>query len=217
MGDVAAGTVSGRTSLGVELSYWHAAVLANGVVSVAYALISLTIFRALVRTGQLASNRLGLATALIFATCSAGHGYHVLHMLLPAVGFGAPELFAMRQAYDWHLVAVDSVTAAVGAWYWSLRRHYGKLLTGRPVLFEDIKARQRQALEINDNVVQGLAVAKYALAAGDGPAAREAIDRTLVSARELMGDLLGEEGTRSRLGPGDLTRAKAATVLTPAE
>ncbi len=35
-------------------------------------------------------------------------------------------------------------------------------------LFEDMKVRERQALEINDNIVQGLSVAKYALDQGAG-------------------------------------------------
>jgi hypothetical protein len=66
--------------------------------------------------------------------------------------------------------------------------------------------RQRQALEINDNVVQGLAIAKYALDAGDDAKAYEAVSRTLVSARTIISDLLGGED----LGPGDLLRGEAA-------
>lgn len=189
--------------------YWQLAAVANGIIAVAYLLIALTLFRALVRSGQLGRNRLGLATACIFASCSAGHGYHVLHLMLPTLGFGVHVGESMRDAYDWHLVGVDAVTALVGVWYWSLRRHYSRLLHGA-ALFQDMKERQRQALEINDNVVQGLAVAKYALDAGDSARARETLDATLAKARTLIGELLGEEGTEARLGPGDLRRVRPA-------
>jgi len=69
--------------------------------------------------------------------------------------------------------------------------------------------RQRQALEINDNVVQGLAIAKYALDAGDEQKAYEAVARTLTSARGIISDLLGGEDS-GQLGPGDLVRGEAA-------
>ena len=69
--------------------------------------------------------------------------------------------------------------------------------------------RQRQALEINDNVVQGLAVAKYALDVGDEERAYEAVARTLASARGIITNLLGGED----LGPGDLVRGEAANPV----
>jgi hypothetical protein len=69
-----------------------------------------------------------------------------------------------------------------------------------------MKARQRQALEINDNIVQGLAVAKYQLDRGADDESREAIEETLHKARGLITDLLGD------LGPGDLRRSERAAV-----
>jgi signal transduction histidine kinase len=79
--------------------------------------------------------------------------------------------------------------------------------------------RQRQALEINDNVVQGLTVAKYALDAGDPAHAKEAVERTLSSARHIVTELLNDEDeTDLKLGPGDLVRIEPATVvLAPSE
>lgn len=50
-----------------------------------------------------------------------------------------------------------------------------------------------------DDIVQGLAVAKYALEAHDERAAMEAIDTTLASARRLLsGYCSGEDLQRSR-------------------
>jgi hypothetical protein len=65
---------------------------------------------------------------------------------------------------------------------------------------------ERRALEINDNVVQGLVVAKYALAAGHAEDGARAVDETLVRARELMSEQLPD------IAPGDLRRGKASTL-----
>jgi len=73
--------------------------------------------------------------------------------------------------------------------------------------------RQRQALEINDSVVQGLAVAKYALDLGDDGTAQRAIENTLTKARGIISDLLGD-GPDSAFEPGDLVRAAPAAVVT---
>lgn len=79
------------------------------------------------------------------------------------------------------------------------------------IQIHDVQLRQKQALEINDNIVQGLAVAKYALDAGDEEKSYEAVSRTLASARQIISDLLGG-GERGPLGPGDLVRDEAANV-----
>ncbi len=74
--------------------------------------------------------------------------------------------------------------------------------------------RRRQALEINDNVVQGLTVAKYALDAGNHEEARRAIEQTLVSARQIITELLDAgEANDLRLVAGDLVRLQPATVV----
>lgn len=74
--------------------------------------------------------------------------------------------------------------------------------------------RQRQALEINDNIVQGLSVVKYSLDAGDLPRAREALEGTLKAARKIVTDLLNEDDVPYlHLGPGDLVRVEPATVV----
>jgi len=72
--------------------------------------------------------------------------------------------------------------------------------------------RQRQALALNDEVVQGLAVAAYALGVGDVDTASRAVAGTLESARSMVSNLLGEKGSEAPLGPGDLVREKPATT-----
>ena len=191
--------------------YWKLAGVTNGIVAIAYLMLAFAIVRGLVTSRQLRTNRLGLATAAIFFTCGAGHACYLVYMLLPSFGVGFREGVAMRAAYDWPLVSVDLITSGVALWYWSLRSAYRVVPEG-PTLFDDVKARQRQALEINDNVVQGLTVARYALGSGDRETALTAIDATLSSARQIISDLVGEQGSVTRLGPGDLVRAAPATV-----
>jgi CheY-like chemotaxis protein len=68
--------------------------------------------------------------------------------------------------------------------------------------------RRRQALEINDNVVQGLTSAVYSLEQEDVRQATSFIERTLAAARDMMDDLLEPSG--EQLHPGDLVRSAAA-------
>jgi GAF domain len=75
--------------------------------------------------------------------------------------------------------------------------------------------RERRALEINDNIVQGLAVAKYAIAHGLIDEGVKAIDQTLARARHLitaqLGDVAREDG---QVRPGDLVREQASHLET---
>ena len=71
------------------------------------------------------------------------------------------------------------------------------------------RTRRRAALEINDNVVQGLTAAIYALEIEDTDAVRGFLQRTLDSARHVITDLSAPvEG--DVLEPGDLVRDKPA-------
>jgi GAF domain-containing protein len=68
-------------------------------------------------------------------------------------------------------------------------------------------ARERRAIDINDNIVQGLTVAKYAIGQGHVDEGVRAIDDTLRRARQLITDQL-TEATAGQGGPrpGDLVR-----------
>ena len=74
----------------------------------------------------------------------------------------------------------------------------------------EAQLRRRQALEINDNVVQGLVAAAYALDQGRRRALALAyLDQTLSAARAMMDDLL-EPLDGEGLQPGDLVRTTPA-------
>lgn len=193
---------------------WEIVTAANLVTAAAYTAISYIIASGLVATGQMRTNRLGAATALIFLTCAVHHGTHAIHMLLPSLGVQDAKALALRDAWHWQSAAWDVFSAAVGIFYLSLRGSYASVLRGAQ-MFEDLKVRERQALEINDNIVQGLTVAKYAMTMGSDAQSKQAIEDTLRRARSLITDLLGEPGTGRELRPGDLRRTTAATVLEP--
>ena len=190
------------------------AALGNTVLLFAYLGITAAIVVPLVEAGQLRSNRLGLATALIFFSCAVGHGVHALHLLSPLLGFAEEHAAATRDVVDWHLALWEASTAVIGVWYWTLRRSYGRLLEGAK-LFEDFQERQREAAEINDTVVQGIVAAQLARRLGRHEEADAALDGTLESARELVSRLLAEASGSSTRDAGDFVRSEAAQVPAP--
>lgn len=76
----------------------------------------------------------------------------------------------------------------------------------------DAEIRQKQALELNDNVVQGLAVAGMALELGEIEKAKDAVSRTLSAAQSIITGLLRATGKGRELRPGDLVRSEAADL-----
>ena len=72
--------------------------------------------------------------------------------------------------------------------------------------------RRRRAVEMNDDIVQGLALARLALETGREETAREAVAGTLTAARAIMTSLLEEADVTGRLRPGDLVRNVPATL-----
>ena len=75
----------------------------------------------------------------------------------------------------------------------------------------EARLRRRQALEINDNVVQGLVAAVYSLDAGEAEISAKYLDQTLDAARAMMDDLLEPLGDEE-LGAGDLVRATPTVI-----
>jgi hypothetical protein len=185
---------------------------ANLLAAVAFGVIAYLVLSGLVRGGQLRRNHLGAATALIFVAVAVHHLLIGLELLGPSVGIYKTHGLALRHGWQWPNVVWDLLTAAVGIYYLSLRGSYATASRGAQ-MFEDHKIRERQALEINDNIVQGLTVAKYAMTIGAEDHSKQAIDDTLVRARGIITDLLGEPGSAIELGPGDLRRAEPASVV----
>lgn len=191
------------------MSWWHIGAAANVVILVAYLAIAFTIVRHLLPQGRWRNSPLAVATAAIFFTCAVHHGSHPVHQLLPVFGAEREIGQAMRVAFDdWHVSGWDVITAAVGVWYWTLRGRF-PVLVRRSQLFEDQLERERQALEIHDNVVQGLASAKLAFELEDRDRGMAALEQTLGSARHIITDLLGASGDAGAVR-GALRRDRAA-------
>ena len=189
------------------MSWWHVGAVANVVLLVTYLAIAYTIIRGLIPQQRWRSNPLAVATAALFFTCAIHHGSHPVHQFLPALGVEEHLGLAMREAFDdWHVSTWDVVTAGVGIWYWTLRSRFPALIRGS-ALFEDLIARERQALEIHDNVVQGLATAKLAFEMDERDRGMNALEQTLTASRQIITELLqGEHGVPA----GALRRSEAA-------
>jgi signal transduction histidine kinase len=113
------------------------------------------------------------------------------------------ETHAALKEVSW-LVTVITISVAgafVGLLTTALRRVSAELAERRVR-----EEREHRALEINDNIVQGLAVAKYALETGQLEAGTDAIDNTLDKARAIMSDQLGRRVDETGVRPGDLVR-----------
>jgi hypothetical protein len=72
---------------------------------------------------------------------------------------------------------------------------------------------ERHAVEINDNIIQGLALAKYQLQVGEGEASAEQVSETLREAQRLVSGLLGDAEVQA----GQLRREVAAETSRPEE
>ncbi len=82
------------------IMWWQFELVVNLVISVAYLAISTLIAVPLVRTHQLRTNKLALATAAIFFSCSVGHGLHALE-----------HVFSIGQGDH------ASMTGSTGSWW----------------------------------------------------------------------------------------------------
>jgi len=117
---------------------WQLATIANTAIAAAYFAIAWLIGSGLARTNQVATNRLGLATALIFFSCGMGHGLHATHLAFPSIGLDERTGLPLREGFDPHMIAWDFFTAGVAFWFLALRKSYGRLLLpDSPVMFED--------------------------------------------------------------------------------
>ncbi len=111
-------------------------------------------------------------------------------------------------AVDVHASDLDSGEGGLRACYVrdaSERRHAADL----ELRLQEVALRREQALELNDNVVQGLTALVYSLEMGTGERALDAARATLAAARGMMDDIL-EQVHGDDLSPGRLVRNVAA-------
>ena len=106
------------------------------------------------------------------------------------------------------LFVTGAATAALVAWkHVEVERERAE---DAAIRLHDRAARHREAMELNDTVVQGLVAAKYEAQLGRPDAAAQTVDRTLERAQQLVAALMDED--RDPAGPGALRRVAAAQV-----
>lgn len=176
------------------MQWWMLGAASNGVIAVSYFMISFTITRGLLKSGQLSTNRLGAATGAIFLSCAVHHGAHMVHMLMPYTGVDLTQGLAMRAAWGPQLAFWDLVSAFIGVYYWTLRGGFGSVgASSSPQLFEDQREREQRALELNDAVLQGMVVARMALDLGEDARALRALDGSISAASHMITELIGDD------------------------
>ncbi|GAA2614625.1 hybrid sensor histidine kinase/response regulator [Paractinoplanes durhamensis] len=136
-------------------------LLANLVIMVAYAAITIAVMVPVSRAGQLRTNKLAVATALIFFSCAVGHGMHAFlaYRGITQAADTAHLGHALSEGWSWPSAVWDLFTAGVGIYYWTLRRSYGVLL-GNGAIFispgeqrrlDEADARERAARDVAES------------------------------------------------------------------
>jgi hypothetical protein len=196
---------------------WMLTAAANAVMVVIYALIAVSMIRAIIEGQQLRSNPLLTATAAVFVTCTLGHGAHLTHALFATAtlwgeGVLSPADAVRAEFGDMRLLVWDVITAVVAIYFYTLRSRFAVVYRGA-AFCEDMEKREHDAKDMQDHIVQGLAQAKMALDLGQRDVGYRAIDDTLVASRRIMTDLLGAPGSELDLGAGDIRRQTPAGPL----
>ncbi len=198
----------------MAFEWWMVTAGANAVLVFIYALIAIEMIRAIIDGRQLRSNPLLTATAAVFVTCTLGHGAHLMHAFFAQPVFwdvpAGAALDAVRAEFgDPRLVWWTVFTAGTAIYFYTLRSRFAIVYRGA-ALCEDMAKREAQALEMHDDIVQGLSRAKLALELGRQEEGRAAVEATLAASRRIITEILGTEGSEIALGPGDLRRGVAA-------
>ena len=179
---------------------WMLGVAANLTIGVVAYALAWQIARNLLRDRQWPTNRLALAMLAIVGTCSTGHFEHGIHLLT------SPRAQAI---WPKEAVVLDLVTAAgISVYFYFQTGRLSQFARGA-AMFEDVSVRRHNASQMQDEVVQRLAAARFAIQRGDLLEARRLVDQSLSSAREVITDLLPPEGDPA---PGSIRRRSAAPI-----
>lgn len=109
-----------------------------------------------------------------------------------------------RRTVPWLLFAAFALAALAGLWL--MRR---AALAAAELQRKELS--ERHAVEINDNIIQGLALASYELERGERMAGSSQVSETLREAQRLVSELLG----KGEVQPGQLRRERPAKTDGP--
>ncbi len=144
-------------------------------------------------------------------------GYVVVHhgvmgVLYPRSVYDHPDAWA----HPWTWAAIHGFFVVLASVALIISWKLNEVERARSNTFQrqlgEATVRRQQALEINDNIVQGLTVAQLALELERPEDTRVAIEDTLAKARGIISGLLGEVQGDEHLNAGDLVRAKPAIL-----
>jgi hypothetical protein len=117
------------------------------------------------------------------------------------------ELYSeIDNTLSWAIFVAFALTALAGLVL------LGRVLKSASEL-ERRELNERHAVEINDNIIQGLALAKYKLERGDEEASAAQVADTLREAQRLVSGLLGD----AEIQAGQLRREAAAETRSPGD
>lgn len=138
-------------------------LLANVVIAVAYASITVAIVVPVARAGQLRTNKLAVATSMIFFSCAVGHAFHAVTAYLTIIeGPAMHHMPSETPGWSWTTALWDVLTAAVGVYYWSLRRGYRVLLSEGAIYVDPWGQHQLDEAAARERAAQDMAEAHRA-------------------------------------------------------
>lgn len=168
---------------------WLLGLTANAIIGVAYMGVAVLLGINISKTKQWLTNPLAAGTFFLYVTCSGAHGLIAMQLAAATANAAATEGVRIMygSAYEWYW---DFVTAGIGIWYWTMRSRFPGLVSGTAV-FEDLRQRQKRALQINDNIVQGLVRAKLSLDMKRDEEGKAALHETIAASRRIVASLEG--------------------------
>ena len=126
-------------------TWWQLSMVANGVIGVASMVMVALIVARLVRLGQLRTNRLAVATLIVFGVLGLQRLFQVSYQVVNLLGDDAT--FADRQRNVWWLALWQVLIALVAVYLFAHGKAYGRLLI-QAFLFDSFAQKQRvEALE----------------------------------------------------------------------
>jgi signal transduction histidine kinase len=196
------------------MDWWTVTAAAHAFLAVAFLAIFFLIARGLVPGGEWRRNALASSTAAIFFTGALAHGARTAFLVAAShVDGRATPATAVGDLPGFGLVAALDLLAAVATGLFLVQRLMAdEYLASGNQMYEDLRERRQAAMDLNDEVIQGIVTAKLALDLDDHDEARLALERTLASSRQLVRELLGPAGAGEGIAPGQLRRGTAARV-----
>jgi hypothetical protein len=143
-------------------------------------------------------------------------GYVLVHH--GVFGVWQPEAVYNHPAaidHPWHWAAIHAgfviAASAASIAAWRISEQAALVVADQQARDEDLRSRRRHALEIQDDIVQGIVVAKLARSLEDHQQLDRALDATLAKARAIVSDLLADQP----VGELELVRRAESVIVGP--